>query len=502
MTELVLRLHTKHYSHLLWGIIALAATLVITWFGITLNQALALIISALVLTIWAFNKPNGLIAAILFFFIKPLFVRIAYAIDFNISSTGGFDLLGITPALLLAGIIVWHLFQRISSGDKIIIGRTRLLMVLFSAVAFVSIFNPANSILVGLGGFERNVLPNMMILLLASFVFVNEESITRLLKTLFVFGILSCLYGIGQYAQGVYPWEKDWILNVAFSETSEGWLTIGLRGVEFRLYSLFYSYMDFTFCNAIIFALAVAYRSSLSNKWKKITGWYIFLWFLVLLVSLERMPLVMSLVAIAVVYFIKSDTAKRKRILFKTALLSIMFVTAISVASPFLKNTGTWKLIRLAELANPLAASSIHDRMERKWGPTMNTIAGNPLGVGIGYGSQTRANTIAAQTDFWVEPHNELLQKTLETGIVGGFIFFLLLISVFRDGLNLSHSREEIRKLGIGFAAATIGFWLCGLVNVPFSGSSGLLYWTLAGIVLATSERTKNPEQTADISKS
>ncbi|HEX2896702.1 MAG TPA: hypothetical protein VHP63_01450, partial [candidate division Zixibacteria bacterium] len=172
--------------------------------------------------------------------------------------------------------------------------------------------------------------------------------------------------------------------------------------------------------------------------------------------------------------------------------------------------TGAHTLIRLAELTNPLAAGSIEDRLNKNWGPTFGTIASNPLGVGIGFGSQTRAKSIAQRTSFYIEPHNELLQKTLETGVIGGILYLLLLISVFRDSIRLGRFSSRIRRLGIGFAAATVGFWLCGMVNVPFSGSSGLLYWALAGMVLTQCEnRLKSFQipsnkivQTADNSRS
>jgi len=493
-----------------WGIAAILASILIMQIGTSINQILAVLMSSIVLIIWSQSKPNGFIAALLFFFVKPVFVRMAYAVDTSFGTSDSFDLLGITPALLLAGLIIWHLYMRMSSGEKITVGRTRLLIVLFSVVAFASILNPANSVMLGLGGFERNVLPNMMVLLTASFVFADILDAKKLLKALILLGLASCVYGIGQYFPGLYPWEKGWILNVAFKESSAGWLTTGLRGVEFRLFSFFFNYMDFTFSNALIFTLAISFGTELEGMWKKVRILYIILWFIVLLLSLERMPLLMSIVAMAAVYYLNSEKRTRKRIVWKVATLLTLLLLTLSLASPYLKSTGADKLIRLAELANPFAAASIEDRMFSNWTPTLQTITANPLGVGIGYGSQTRANSIAARSDFWVEPHNELLQKTLETGIFGGIIFLLLGISVFRDGLRLSRSYGPEKRLGIGFVAGTIGFWLCGMVNVPFSGSSGLLYWTIAGVVLSLSESAnkatlidaKKNTETADISSS
>lgn len=509
MKSLALKLSISHSERIGWAIAAMIGTLAIAKLGVTLNQSIALLFSAVVFIIWTHNKANGLMAALLFFMIKPLLMRIAYAIDKELSGSGGFDLLGITPALLLAMLIIWHLYLRISSGERVLNGRTRILLVLFSVISFLSIFNPANSVLLGFGGFERNVLPNMLVLITASFVFTDAHEARKLLKILICLGLVSCVYGIGQYYAGLYPWEKDWVVDVAFANTESGWLTVGLKGVEFRLFSFFYNYMDFTFCNALIFALAISCGTILRGKWNKLRVIYIISWIIVLMVSLERTPLMMSLLSMFIVFYLSSSVEKRKRIIWKSFVLAALLLISLSISAPFLKGTGADTLVRLTELSNPLAARSIEERLQKNWGPTLETIVANPLGVGIGYGSQTRANSIAARTNYYIEPHNELLQKTLETGVIGGTMFLLLLIAVFRDALRLGQFSGRIYRLGIGFAAASVGFWLCGMVNIPFSGSSGLLYWALAGVVVSMSESNqreglnaaKKFDETADNSK-
>ena len=504
MTTLDIKFTDANQYRLFWAIVTVAATAILLTSGISLNQGLAFFFSAIVLTIWSRSRENGLLAAILFFMVKPVFVRIAYAFDnqFAAGSSGaGFDLLGMAPALLLAGLIIWHSFDRTSINKPLLEGRTRLLLGLFSVVAFLSIFNPANSLLVGFGGFERNVLPNMLIMLTASFLFTSKESFTKLTKVLIILGLISCVYAIGQSLLGLYPWEKSWILNVAFKENTHGWLTIGLSGVEFRLFSIFYSYMDFTFCNVLIFLMAISYGTGLSGKWQKLRYLYIILWIVVLALSLERMPMIMTIVGAGVVYLLRSSKDKRKKVLMIGTLATACFLVTLNLAEPLLKNSGADKFIRLAELANPLSAVSISDRIDHKWKPTLKTIASHPMGVGIGFGSQTRANKTAAKSNHWVEPHNELLQKTIETGVIGGLIFLILLVSIFRDGLKLGRTEGTVSSFGYGFAACSIAFWLCGIVNVPFSGSPGLLYWTLAGAVIGgikTSHCAKSEQVNAD----
>jgi len=478
-----------------------AFTLFAIMFGLTLNQSLALLLTATIITMWQYNKVNALIASVMFFLIKPFIVRSAYWYDFNLTGSGGFDLLGITPALAMALLIVIHLYPRIVSDQYKLLSRTEILLAIFCAISFFSIFNPVNSLIVGLGGFERNILPNMMIMFLCVAIFKNNKDIIKLMKAMMVLGIISCLYAIGQYSLGVYPWEIDWLMNVAFRDSFDGWYTIGLRGIELRIFSIFYNYMDFTFVNALILAMVLALRSSMSRGWRKAGIFYMIIWFTVLVATIERMPMLMSLAAVYVMFILKSSPKKRKRILAFSSISISVIVISLNLAGGLLRNTGAQTFIRLAEMSNPLSAGSISDRVERKWQPTLQIISSYPLGVGIGFGSQTKASRQASKAGFLIEPHNELLQKTLETGVVGGLVYLMLLISTFRDNLKLSKLKRLKQKFGHGMIAATIGFWLCGLVNLPFSGSPGLLYWMLAGVSLALIQNADEVKDSSGIDR-
>jgi O-antigen ligase len=448
----------------------------------TLNQILAIGFTLTALTAWFYDKAAGLTAAMIFLFTKPFWVRMSFAFDTRSTGNGGFDLLGITPALLLAGMIVWQLFLDHSSGVRLCPDRTRKLMLAFVAVSAATVpLSP--SILVGLGGFERNVLPNMMILFLAASVLTEISRLEKLVKSLLVLGIVSCLYAIGQYIYGLYPWELAWFQNMASENGLSGWLTIGVRGIEFRIFSIFYGYMDFFFTNVLIFALTYALRPSLKGGWKYAFFIYVISWMVILALSLERMPILMiSIVVFGLAFFKSGRVRRRKTTLGAFGILTAIY-TVLLLTAPAMKTSGADKLVRVAELANPFEATSILDRVETKWLPSLEKISANPLGAGIGYGSQTKASATADNSGDFVLPHNELIQKTLETGIVGGIIFLLLLISVFKDCLRHGGS-ETARTFRKALAGTTISFWFCGMVNLPFSGSSGLLYWCLAGVAL------------------
>ncbi len=472
---------TAHYvylapsPHMIVAAVVGLSTAGAIWFGITFNQTLAIALSLVCLTIWVRDRLSGLIASTIFFMSKSFWVRLSFAIE-----GPGFDLLGITPALLLAGLIVYQMIIDSSTGTRPCSNRIHRLMAAFAAISLTTIVYSGSPI-VGLGGFERNVLPNMMILFLAGSVIADKTGALRLLKALMVFGLISTIYAIGQYALGLYPWEQAWFRTLAVEDGLSGWLTIGLRGIEFRIFSLYYGYMDFFFSNLLIFTLATACRSEWTGAWRRINGLYAASWIVILTLSLERMPIVMTLVVFLALKYMRSSNDGRRRIAVASFATGVTLYGILLWGGPALKSTGAEKLIRLAELANPFQATSILDRTETKWLPAIETIASNPWGVGIGYGSQTKARASADASGNYIQPHNELVQKTLETGVVGGLIYLLLLLAIFRDNLILFRNKDMM-TIGAGLVAVTLAFWICGMVNLPFSGSSGLLYWLWAGI--------------------
>lgn len=450
---------------------------------LSISHIIALSISALILVTWSVNRISGFIAALMFIFTKGFLLRASYALDTHFALSSSFDLLGITPPLLIVALIAHTLLDNYNHLKHIIRMKTVIYLLLFSSVAFLSILNPKNSIILGLAGFERNILPNMFIMLLSAILFTNKSHLRQFSSALIMFMIVANLYAIGQFFAGLYPWEIKWMSDIVVSQSTSGWLTIGLRGIEFRLFSTFYNYMDFTFVNVIVFALALSYKNYAKPLWSKLRIIYIVSWSLVLILSLERMPLIMSMVILFVHIYLNSTNRKRKYLRITAIITTLVLIFGLQLAKPVFVNTGADKLVRLAELANPLAASSIQDRVERKWQPTFEIITANLLGVGIGYGSQTKASAIAEDSGYLIEPHNEILQKTMETGLVGGTLFLLLLISIFSDSRALL-KENKTKRFAVAMIGITISFWVCGMVNLPFSGASGLLYWTLAGITL------------------
>jgi len=492
-------------TYYLLSILSIAAAVVsVLVFQISLNQLFAVLFASIVLTLWFYNRVYGLTSAVIFFMLKPCFLRIAYQVDTMNSGSAGFDLLGITPAVILIGLITSHLYFVLVKNEKLCPDKTRKWLMIFSAICFASIFFPTNSIFVGLGGFERNILPNMFILFLAASVFKTEKDIRFLLTALLFVGVVSVMYGIGQYINGIYPWEIKWFHEVGFASSKDGWLTIGLRGIEFRIFSMFYYRTDFFFTNILIFTMLIAFGKNIHNHLRPLKYLYYLLWFALMIITFERTPFILSMIAVAVIYFMNAAPAKKKILLTSAVVIGIAAYSILLVFEPYLKNSGVNSLIRLAEMTNPLQAGSIHDRADNYWGPSLEIIKANPLGVGIGHASSSKASSqlnLASSGNIYT--HNEILQKVLETGYAGGLAFIILMIYLFRDAVRLSRSSDKTSYFGQGMTACIIVFMMSAMLTLTFSGGRGLTFWLLAGIVLSMLEnhsKNKQPE-TVSVSK-
>ena len=471
----------------------------------SVSQYAAIFIMMVIYEVWSLNRVNGLFAALVFEIIKPLLVRVCFNADYATGNLPEFDILGFAPSLILIFMIVSEISRAYFNREIIFTDRPRRYVLFFIIVAILSIFNPNGSIFVGMAGFQRNMLPTMLIMLLSASLFKTADDWERLKKLLSIVGIISIVYGLLQFTSGILPWEKLWFQKVAFKNDVAGWLTIGFRGIEFRIYSFFYSYAGFFYTNVLIFSVLYASSKPETPQWIKIRKLYFLLWFAVLAVSMERMASIMTLSAIVVISYFKGSTHRKRNIVIASiASISIIYGGLIALA-PVLESTGVTKLIRLAELANPLSAGSIEVRRNEIWAPAIDLIKSHPLGMGLGFGSATIAGGMVQRWSVNVQPHNEILQKTLETGLIGGLVYCLLLISMLILFKEISNTRGNLANVGAGMMGGTVAFILCGMLNLTFSGTPGIIYWTLAGAALGLKDNavsvcniTKHNRETAD----
>ncbi|MFQ5608004.1 MAG: O-antigen ligase family protein, partial [Candidatus Zixiibacteriota bacterium] len=431
---------------------------------------------------------TGAMYSLLFFCIKPAVWRLAYHLDATGGTHPAVDLLrysgGLFLSLICAIIIVKHIVER----RPLIQSRLDLTLALFIVWYTISIFNPQTSLFLGLAGFERNIFPTLFLFFVGREIMNTEQDLTRFIKVVTVFAIVALAYGLKHSLSGLWGFEQTFFTDKFYSSGLDGWLTVGIKGIEFRTFGAFYGYMEFTFTAALWGALLLAQDfRPLGKRWRT-AKWMVGALLVALLVSsLERTPIMMVIAGLLTVWYVRSEKRRRVRILVLSgvAVGVIVFVSALFQRQ--LEATGVAKLQRLSEITDPASASSIQDRIDRMWTPTVRIILANPIGVGSGYGSQTVATASAAGSQLAVQPHNEFLQKALETGWPGAALFAVSLGLIFHrlmKSATLTDNRtlRNAAAAGCGIVAA---FVLCGQVNLPFSGASGSFFWFTSGALIS-----------------
>ena len=443
-----------------------------------------------------YSYRAGVFYSLFYFALKPAVWRLAYHFDSATSSHPSVDLLRFSGGIFLILICLALIAKYIVERRKFLTTRLELVLTLFGTVAFLSILNPLSSPVIGLAGFERNIFPTMFLFFVGREVIRSEKDLRVYLHVSLVVAIIAVLYGLRHSFVGLWSFEKTFFNDLNQAEGLAGWLTIGLKGVEFRPFSTFFSYTEFTFTLALwaILFLSLDMRQiNLKETWYKPV--FVALCFLALAVSLERTPIVMIAIGLIGAWFVRSGNRTRKRIIVIGLSVFLLMSVGLSAFQKELEDSGISKLERISELADPTSASSIQDRVERKWTPAMKHIAANPLGNGIGSGSGTIVSGATIQGDAsFVEPHNEFLQKTLETGWPGGILYVSLMILLLLEFKRRAERRPETveGKLSAAGFGILVAFLLCGMINLPFSGASGNFFWFTAGGILSMSSNNRN----------
>jgi hypothetical protein len=466
---------------------ALAAYLVAT--GMSFNfWFFAMALTGLIVALSA-NLRTGALFGLIYYCIKPAYSRLAYHLDATFGAHPAVDVLRFSAGVFLAVICLLIIIKHIHERRNLISSKLDMVMMLFIGLNFLSIFNPHNSVFNGLAGFERNIFPTVFLFFVGREVIRTREDLIVMCKAFGAVALVTVMFGLKHATSGIFGFETSFF-NDYFARTGfDGWLTIGVNGIEFRNFSTFFSYMEFTFTLALWSIMLLGVRASfISRRWNRFKWLFGILTFALLALTIERTPIMMVIVGLLGTWYILSERKRRRQIVLYAGALLASIIIITSFFQHQLELTGVAKLQRLAEMADPSQASSIEDRMDRMWKPTLAIIAANPMGVGVGYGSETIARGSAG--GFHVQPHNEFLQKALETGLLGAGLFALALWIIFFKLKRLSQSANDkfIKSATAVGCGILLAFVLCAQINLPFSGAQGCFFWFVSGALLSVGE--------------
>jgi len=329
----------------------------------------------------------------------------------------------------------------------------------------------------------------MVISLLSFFNAINlVESLLNLIKALTIFGSTYALYVI-------FSSHRGYLLHLASALSML--LIIDSLSVFYNMIMYISrevtSIMDiksvYSHKNILASALFVKLPAAIfliffSRGWQKslgyIAGLLTVLSILLLSTRAFYLGLAMLLIILFVFAFVRQGLAGKKGALRNIAIIAATFVVAVLLYSAaqrvlFPKNTDTiWNTGIVSRLASIKAdESSTHARLTY-WNWSLQIIRENPLlGVGTGnwkliimkYHNQK-------STDFIVpyKNHNDFLEITAETGLIGGltFISIILLILVgFTRALLKSNIDEDPMKLLFLPAFGILAYSVDAFFNFP-----------------------------------
>ncbi len=441
---------------------------------------------------------NAAFYSLVFLCFKSALWRLAFHLDFLNQTQPTVDLFRFSAGLYLSALCMIVIAKRLIENRKTLQHKLDITIALFIGVYVLAIVNPHNSPLAGLAGFERTIFPTVMVFFLAGEVIHTKKDIIALTKIIAITTLVTALYGLKHAISGIWGFETTAFNDLFGKHGFDGWLTIGIKGVEFRTFSTFFGYMEFTFTLALWGALLIGDSFVSFTKGWRVVRWLTIVALIVLLsLSLERTPILMIIAGLLTTWYVRSEKKRRLKIALVSAFIVVTITSGITLFERELEASGIAKLERIAELGDPTKAASIQDRVDRMWLPTLKIIAANPLGVGAGFGSQTFLTSQPTGSGFQTQPHNEILQKTLEAGWLAGILFGVIIVLLFRELKSLSETTtdKDIKRytaLGCGIVVA---FAFCGQINLPFSGPQGTFFWFVSGALISVARHWKHNQE-------
>ncbi len=184
---------------------------------------------------------------------------------------------------------------------------------------------------------------------------------------------------------------------------------------------------------------------------------------------------VLGAVLLAVLVVLGSEGGRRRKA-YAVGLVALlvggMFAAAI-VAGEVSPQTR----VRAENLANPFQDDSVTTRLET-WGRTLERVAEEPLGTGVGtVGRATKRGRRAVTTD------NSYMKVLQEQGVLGGLLFMAGLGGlVVLLALRLARIGVTRRSLGTAALTGFSGFLVLMLMGEYIEQPGKLLAWTLLGV--------------------
>jgi len=484
---------------------AIAGCLCVAVYTIGGLALVSCVIACLLFAVIAFaDLRSAFLFTFVFSLFQPLVTRMLFNIDFpraaSQSMLGYKDPLTTTVSLLLICSAGLALLPALTGKPYSIPRALVCLIGLFIVISLLQVFNPGKTLLAGVYGFKNNGLPVLMIFVGYSAVRSNDD-IVRLMRFIALFSAIALLYGLYQEMVGLPAFESFWYSRT-LPETSSMFFELDATR-EIRIPSVFQGYSTYSYVitafGIVIYALG---KDVFQGKWK-----YLRLACLILLgsyfaLSMERIAIGMFVAGVLVFHFVTSRNRRRMlRFVLVGGVVFFSLYALVYKTSDRLREmgwaSGSTRLIRLAEMADPLRASTVTSgRIRGGWQASVAVIKARPL-IGTGTGSATLTRGLSQEErEAWFPPLNEFLHKQIELGALGSAAFIAMLYAAYRALLERNAqpaAPDGTRQYAAAMVGVLAAYVACGMFNVPFLYESGIAFWFLTGMALHRVPEIESP---------
>lgn len=381
-----------------------------------------------------------------------------------ISGWRSFDPLVILPALIILILGIDWVYRAKTLKRDIWKKETLLfrLVIAMLLIDFFQIFNPLQGgLMVGFGGVLFYIVPLFWMIL--SREYFNDRMIRTVIATVFVIAIFSALYGLKQTYWGFYSFEDAWVDITGYA---------ALRvGQSVRAYSFFTSAAEYAqyLAIGIIIAWVLVLRARFILKIVALAVLPLLIF--ALFMESARTIVVTTAFGIGIISIVNASTALKKIITLVVVAIGIgvvySFITTLNVGDNDLLAH------QVNGLANPLdeehSTATLHMEM------AVNGFAHgfrNPVGTGLGSTTLAGAKLGNGGNNAEVDLSNMFISN----GIIGGFVYLLLMVTVLKTGFFMASKQKTIYMIVLGILLVSFGSWSTG-----GNYSSAALIWMLIG---------------------
>ncbi|MCX6121343.1 MAG: O-antigen ligase family protein [Ignavibacteriales bacterium] len=435
-----------------------------------MNFILALILLIVIIFAYRQNTVRSLFLFIVLLLLLPLASRLSFLTSWQIGQSD--YVLSLYSWLGLAFFLLY--FKRLLSHLKRFNNFLYSIFILYSIILFLQFVNPLNYTIQERVWGLRDIAA-WIGFVSAYIVWIEKRPIYQIdqdniFKGIFILAIIATLYSMYQVFFGFTSMDETFLKYHGFAIDNEAqpfnW-SIMLDGRPRFLQTSFLS--NKYLIQVYLLLYLVVFRKTMKYK---ILG-YIFgvILILGLTINLERSPIMLIIISIVltnILTYLISENKMKKVLVSVASIVVVVSIFLSLVSGPWLNELAESNIItkRFVNITNYESDPAFYGRIVWWIEIYIPRIISNPLGYGLGSTSDRDPEIIA---DLRPPPHNFYIYYAYEIGLIGLFIFLLIIFYMIYHSLKMKKGKPIGEQLIITYFVSVVIVNLAeGVANIPF----------------------------------